>query len=592
MDPETLFPELPEDLSSLSDDEVQALLDEHIAALDLIDAQDAEFIGELSGDEVVTQTEKGVEQIKSLRALQTEREEAAAAYTARLKELTAEVRSSDEEEEAEEVEEEEEALAAEAAETDGDDDEEGDGEEAEEEAEVAVVAASKREKATRRALSYRKPPAAPVNREVEEDGDKTKLVAAAGAPGLQVGKELDSLGFAKAVIEAASRLGRPTKQQYGVEDRILLATADFAFPPDHTLYANDLDGNTKKIRKIGSPFLGGSDNPFMDEASLVASGGLCAPLTPFYAIPDFSVTDRPVRDALPSYRAERGGVSVPSVSIIGAITSAITVIEEDEDALGGTFATKSCQDMTCASWTDTAVGIIAHCREYGNLNNMAWPEGIAHENNLTLAAHARTAETRLLDRIKALSINVTTAHTYNAVHDLIYAVTRAAAGIRFRLRLNRTGPSLRALLPAWIVDLLIADMAAQGPGDAADRFVAEAQINSILRNAGIEPAYYLDDVTGGTSQGFANETASALDDFPDVAQWALFVEGEFLHLDGGVLELGIVRDSTLNSTNDFQVFGETFENVARIGPTQGALWVSSTVCPSGQFPALATALTC
>jgi len=99
-------------------------------------------------------------------------------------------------------------------------------------------------------------------------------------------------------------------------------------------------------------------------------------------------------------------------------------------------------------------------------------------------------------------------------------------------------------------------------------------------------------VTGGTSQAFADESAGALDDFPNDVQWALYVEGEFLHLDGGVLELGIVRDSTLNSTNDFQVFGETFENVARIGPTQGALWVTSAICPNGTFPALTTALSC
>ena len=591
MDPETLFPEFPEDVSSLSDDEVDSLLDEHMQALDMIDAQDAEFIGELSGEDIVSQTEKGVEQIKALRALKKEREEAQAAYQSRLKELSSEVRVT---EEAEEVEEEEvaeeeveelEEAAAEVEEAEEDEEEADD-----EEAEAVAAAASKRKEAARRTPVYRKPPAAPAAREPEEKEPETQLVAAAGAPGLQVGKQLDALGFAKAVIEAATRLGRPTKQQYGVEDRVLLATAEFGFPKDHILYANDLDGNTAKLRRIGSPFLGGPDNPFMDSEALVASGGLCAPLTPFYAIPDFAVTDRPVRDALPSFRAERGGVSVPSVSTIGSITSAITVIEEDEDALGGTFATKSCQDMTCASWTDVAVGIIAHCREYGNLNNMAWPEGIAHENNLTMAAHARTAETRLLDRIKALSINVTTAHTYNAVHDLIYAVTRAAAGIRFRLRLNRSGPSLRAMLPAWLVDLLVADFAAQQVD--VDRFVAQARIEQILRNAGIAPVWYLDDVTGGTSQGFADETASALDDFPDDAQWALFVEGEFLHLDGGVLELGIVRDSTLNSTNDFQVFGETFENVARIGPVQGALWVTSEICPTGQFPDAATALTC
>ena len=29
---------------------------------------------------------------------------------------------------------------------------------------------------------------------------------------------------------------------------------------------------------------------------------------------------------------------------------------------------------------------------------------------------------------------------------------------------------------------------------------------------------------------------------------------------------------TLNSTNDFQVFGERFRNVARIAPAQAAYW--------------------
>lgn len=33
----------------------------------------------------------------------------------------------------------------------------------------------------------------------------------------------------------------------------------------------------------------------------------------------------------------------------------------------------------------------------------------------------------------------------------------------------------------------------------------------------------------------------------------------------GPLELGIVRDSTLNLRNDYAVFGETFENVASLG---------------------------
>jgi hypothetical protein len=53
-----------------------------------------------------------------------------------------------------------------------------------------------------------------------------------------------------------------------------------------------------------------------------------------------------------------------------------------------------------------------------------------------------------------------------------------------------------------------------------------------------------------------------------------------------------VRDSTLNATNDFQVFGERFRNLVRIAPAQAAYWVTSDLCASGQFPPAGTARTC
>jgi hypothetical protein len=45
----------------------------------------------------------------------------------------------------------------------------------------------------------------------------------------------------------------------------------------------------------------------------------------------------------------------------------------------------------------------------------------------------------------------------------------------------------------------------------------------------------------------------------------MFSEGTFLFLDGGTLDLGIVRDSSLNATNDYKMFVETFEAVAKVG---------------------------
>lgn len=39
-------------------------------------------------------------------------------------------------------------------------------------------------------------------------------------------------------------------------------------------------------------------------------------------------------------------------------------------------------------------------------------------------------------------------------------------------------------------------------------------------------------------------------------------KGTFIQLDQGALDLSVVKDVTLNSTNDFQLFAETFEAVA------------------------------
>jgi hypothetical protein len=65
------------------------------------------------------------------------------------------------------------------------------------------------------------------------------------------------------------------------------------------------------------------------------------------------------------------------------------------------------------------------------------------------------------------------------------------------------------------------------------------------------------------AQVYANVTAnSAIPGFIDRIDAVLFVEGEWLYLDGGILDLGLVRDSTLNAKNRYRTFMETFEGVA------------------------------
>jgi hypothetical protein len=576
MDP--LFPVLPEDLSdpSVTDEQLAELVETHLAAQRLIRANDPEFLGDLSASAIIEQATTGRDQLAALRAEQAVRVTAVENYDSVIEELTAdsaalEAEASDGEGDGDG----DDAAAGDGdgdADADGDDDGDGDGD-----GDAAAGDLAADEPVTAAAL--RRPPAPTRDRAGRKADDVevgAVLVASAEIGRVRPGDELDPQSFSGMMLEKAKRLGKPHKSRSGSEEKYLLASAAFPFPEDRRL-TSDLEANARKIRALRNT----------EGQSLVASGGLCAPATNIYSIPQFATRARPVRDALPSFNADRGAVNVPVPTTLASAANAITVITEANDALGGTFATKSCLDQTCLDYVETAVTIISHCREYGNLNARSWPESVTFENELTMAEHARVAEGYLLDRIKAQSINVTTADVYSTVHDLIYAITRTVSSIRYILR---TGNELRyrALLPQWVPDMMISDIAAT----QFDRFVSRARVTQILREAGVEPTWYFDTPSTGTTQAFADETAGPVDDFPDAIQFAVFPEGAFIHVDGGSLELGLVRDSTLNSTNDFQMFGETFENVALLAPAQAARWITATVCPSGEFPALTTALSC
>ena len=62
------------------------------------------------------------------------------------------------------------------------------------------------------------------------------------------------------------------------------------------------------------------------------------------------------------------------------------------------------------------------------------------------------------------------------------------------------------------------------------------------------------------------------------------MDGEAYFLDGGSLDLGIVRDSDLNSVNKFEVFAETSEGFLYHGATSPLRIVMDT-CPDGSSSA-------
>jgi hypothetical protein len=202
-----------------------------------------------------------------------------------------------------------------------------------------------------------------------------------------------------------------------------------------------------------------------------------------------------------------------------------------------------------------------------------------------MAYHARVADSALLDAIGAGSTAVTQAQIYGTTSSVIDAILYAASGMRSRHRMA-TGARFDVLLPSWARDAIAADVV----NSQFNRFdVKPGDVDGLLASYGVDVTWYLDTETGA-GQIFGAQSAGALLTFPNTIVWYIYPKASWLFLDGGVLDLGIVRDSTLNSTNDFQIFMETFEAAAFVGVE--SLKVTSTVCENGTVAAPATAFSC
>jgi hypothetical protein len=206
----------------------------------------------------------------------------------------------------------------------------------------------------------------------------------------------------------------------------------------------------------------------------------------------------------------------------------------------------------------------------------AYPELIARHNELGLIQHAREAEGQILTRLNSLSTAVTSTSIIGLARDFLVQIGRASSAYRSRHRLPADFP-LRAIIPAWIKDAMAADLALSAPGD--NLLNAYGEIEGLLAARGINVCYTIDGSALTTSQG-----ANAMNEFTDTFVWYLFAEGTFLFLDGGTLDLGIIRDSTLVGTNDYKMFVETFEGVAKVGVE--SLKVTSTISVNGAAAAL------
>jgi hypothetical protein len=554
-----MFPELPADLATLTDEELSSLHDEiQDAGRTLLAAareRDADILGERTQDDVDTELTTAAESLSAIRAEQKARTDAEAEFDASLA-THAEV------------------FEAGADEAEGDEDDEptaeadapaedADAEAAAEAEPVAQVASARRK--TGRPIPVASQRHRAVAPDVDASGFRSQIRSE--AVHLSYGDQLDRNKMGVLLNHVVRR------NVVSPGGSVVVASATIPFDESRVLGEMSEERNVLKIRNV--------QQALQRPEALTASGVVCAPAEPVYDIFGVSTPARPVREAVPSMFAGRAAVITRAAPSMGVYDDAVGVITASENEDGSTNV-KNCMRLICPAPTTTEVAAIYACIEADNLAARSDPELMAAVDELVRAEHARIADTYLLNLIKAGSIAVTgdAGGDGGAVFNLVGDILKMAAAYRSRHRMNPDAV-LTSLFPAWVKDLLALDVARAA---GYQRTLTRTEVNAWLMQQGIAPSYYLDSSTAATNgQIFGAQSNGAILDFPATMEWYLFAPGTWLHLDSGTLDLGVVRDSILTSTNDFQIFAEGWESIVKVGVESDC--VTTAVCPSGTFSA-------
>jgi len=422
--------------------------------------------------------------------------------------------------------------------------------------------------------------AAPADRQpvVQVTAAPVAITAGADIPGYTAGSTINNMSEVASAME--KRLHSLRRVNGGDGEQHIVASFTTSYPEERIL-STDAESNALKIAAVAGP------------EALVASGGHSTPFEVKYDIYAIGSTNlRPVRDSLPRFQADRGGIRFIVPPTFANVTSNTTVYDTavgvwtsaNDSATTPSPASKLSLTIAAATETTAQTDAVTLQLQFGNLMTRAYPELISRHNELALVQHAREAEENLISGINSASTAVTTTNLIGFGRDYLVQIRRAAVAYRSRHRLGADA-RLKVIAPFWVQDAMAADLALAMPGDGT-LSLGRSEIQGYLNNLNVDLVGTLDNSTPGTVANSLNgyQAAGALNEFPDTFKWYIFAEGTFLFLDGGTLDLGIIRDSTLVGTNDYKMFIETFEAVAKVGIE--SLAITSTINVNGAAAAL------
>lgn len=386
------------------------------------------------------------------------------------------------------------------------------------------------------------------------------VTAAVDIPGMARNAELSSLD---ALGDAMYRRARGMPVTNGTPSQQLVASIRNEF--DHTVDDRTSPRDMEELIR----HLTRSDV----QDSLVAGGGWCAPSEIRYDF--FNVACEDGLLDLPTFGVSRGGIRFPvspSLADAGLALSNITNAtqpwlwtETDDIATVTGSPNKPCIRVPCPDFDERRLECYGICLTAGNLTDDAYPETTQNFLRLLMSAHAHATNARYIATMVSLSTAPVTGGAFAvggpAFNAIVSGIALAATDYRARYVMCEDDV-LEVVIPQWVVGVIQADLARRA---GVDSLLSEtrASIQSHLAARNVRVQFVNDWQVRGTGQFGA---AAGLTSWPTSVELMMYAAGTFLLGNGLTLDLGVVRDSTLNAENDHTAaWSEECHLIAKVG---------------------------
>ncbi len=392
----------------------------------------------------------------------------------------------------------------------------------------------------------------------------TVFAASSDIPGTPHASKLPSMrDLAKAVHEKASTLG---VSRSGTTNANMVASMQRDFR--HQL---SMDSTPEQVDAVL--------REACDVEELVAAGGWCAPSEVSYDFYNIVCEDGMLD--LPSVGVlNRGGFRWPTSPTFADVLAASpdglwTWTETDDQAAVTGSPTKDCVRIPCPSFEEIRLVCEGLCMTAGNLTAWAYPENIANYLRLLMAARAHLTNARIIGILQAASTAVTIGGPTGGFYgDFMNAAAFEAEDYRARFAMC-SGSVIEAIWPEWTIAALMSDYARRTGVDNPVRL--RGQLISDLDDRGVR-AQFIQDYQVRTANKPGASTAPTT--WPTTVEGMMYAPGTFVRGQGMNLNLGVVRDSTLNATNDHTAaWMEDCYAVAKVGHLSRKITVN--VCVAG-----------